>query len=236
MVSPSPWMTVAGRRGVQRPASRAQLVLTTLGTTTSSGKAFAASAASSAWAVLPRPGSSASRKVRCPAVAAATSWAWCGISSRPPGTFTGRGLGQRHAGRGAAGGVLEGPEQRPEQLPGGQPARRGRAGWARWRSRGRGTGWPAGARRPTAARPGARWRSAAATSRRGDSSRARSMPAARSISRLRAAAGLGDLGVLGEQLQQRGVAGGGLGQDRGDAVEALELLAAVRLGAARRRP
>ena len=83
MVSPSPWMTVALRRGVHRAASCAQFVFTTFGTTTSSGKASAASAASSAWAVLPRPGSSASRKVRWPAAAAATTWAWWCISSRP---------------------------------------------------------------------------------------------------------------------------------------------------------
>ena len=84
IVSPLPWITVAGRFGVQRPASRAQFVLTTLGTTTSSGNAFAAWAASSACAVLPRPGSSASRNVRCPSAAAETTCAWCGISSSPP--------------------------------------------------------------------------------------------------------------------------------------------------------
>jgi hypothetical protein len=37
IVSPLPWITVGLRCGVQMPASRAQLVLTTLGTTTSSG-------------------------------------------------------------------------------------------------------------------------------------------------------------------------------------------------------
>ena len=83
MVSPSPWTTVAVRRGVHSSASCAQFALTTLGTTTSSGKAPAASAASSACAVLPRPGSSASRKVRWPSAAAATTWAWWCMSSRP---------------------------------------------------------------------------------------------------------------------------------------------------------
>ena len=39
-------------------------------------------AASSASAVLPRPGSSASRKVRCPWAAAATTCAWCAMSGR----------------------------------------------------------------------------------------------------------------------------------------------------------
>ena len=85
--SPSPWITVARRRGVQRSVSRAQLVLTTLGHTTSSGKASAACAASSACAVLPRPGSSASRKVRWPSAAEAISRAWWGISSSLPGAL-----------------------------------------------------------------------------------------------------------------------------------------------------
>jgi hypothetical protein len=38
-VSPSPWMTVARRCGVQRSTSRAQFILTTFGTTASSGYA-----------------------------------------------------------------------------------------------------------------------------------------------------------------------------------------------------
>ncbi len=80
---PSPWMTVARRFGTQRAASRAQFVFTTFGTTTSSGKAPAASAASNDCAVLPRPGSSARRNVRWPCDAAATSSAWCFISVVP---------------------------------------------------------------------------------------------------------------------------------------------------------
>ncbi len=35
--SPLPWITVDGRRGVHSSASRAQLILTTFGTTTSKG-------------------------------------------------------------------------------------------------------------------------------------------------------------------------------------------------------
>jgi hypothetical protein len=35
--SPSPWITVAARRGTHSPASRAQFIFTTFGTTTSSG-------------------------------------------------------------------------------------------------------------------------------------------------------------------------------------------------------
>ena len=138
MVSPSPWMTVALRRGVHSSASCAQFVLTTFGTTTSRGKASAASAASSACAVLPRPGSSASRKVRWPAAAAATTWAWWCISSRPADAVHHvGGLGQRHAGGVAA--VLEGAEQGGQQLP----ARR--AGW--WSGGRRGTAEKSGARK-----------------------------------------------------------------------------------------
>ncbi len=81
---PSPCTTVAVRLWTHRLTSRAQLVLTTLGTTHSNGNASAASAASNAWAVLPRPGSSASRKVRCPCLTAATTLAWCGMSSNLP--------------------------------------------------------------------------------------------------------------------------------------------------------
>src|SRR6476620_5308413 len=83
IVSPLPWITVAGWRGVQISASRAQLALTTFGTTTSSGYASAACAASSAWAVLPRPGSSASRNVRWPDAAADITCPWWCISSMP---------------------------------------------------------------------------------------------------------------------------------------------------------
>ena len=42
---------------------------------------------------------------------------------------------------------------------------------------------------------------------------------------------VGDDGVLGEQREERGVADGGLREDRRDAVEALELLGPVRLAA-----
>jgi len=42
--------------------------------------------------------------------------------------------------------------------------------------------------------------------------------------------GVGHVGVLGEQREQRGVAGRGLGEDRADAVEPLELLATLALG------
>ena len=99
IVAPSPWITETVRLGVQSSASRAQLVLTTLGTTASSGYAPATWAASSAWAVLPSPGSSASRKVRCPSATAESTLAWWAISSRPGGSIVGRGSGSSmHAG------------------------------------------------------------------------------------------------------------------------------------------
>ena len=81
------------RCGTQMLDSRAQFIFTTLGTTASSGNASAASAASSAWAVFPRPGSSASRNVRCPSAAAATTSAWCFISWSTPGSITSRASG-----------------------------------------------------------------------------------------------------------------------------------------------
>ena len=61
-----------------------------------------------------------------------------------PRTATADGLGQLHARRLAA--VLERAEQRAEQLPGGQPAGTRTGAGRRRRSRGRGTGWPAGGR------------------------------------------------------------------------------------------
>ena len=151
-----------------------------------------------------------------------------------PASAGGR-LGQLHARRGPAAGPLEGAEQRAEQLPGGQP--RAGAPWSarRRRSRARGRGWRAGGRRPTAARPGARRcrcgsgvGSAAAPPRA-----SASIPAASSISRLSALAASETTASSASSVEQGGVAGGGLRQDRRDAVEALELLGALGLGAGR---
>ena len=64
----------------------------------------------------------------------------------------------------------------------------------------------------------------------GGSSSTTSMPAARLQVADQLAGGVGDHRVLAEQLEQGRVAGGRLRQDRGDAVEPLELLAAPRLG------
>ena len=162
--------------------------------------------------------------MRWPDAAAATTCAWCGISCQAPGTRHERRLRQRHARGGTAAAVLERAEQRAEQLPA-RPAA-GRGPGLRWRprSRGRGTGWPAGGRRSPAARPGA-WRRRWPRRSTGSSSSAgTSTPADSSRSRRSAPGRLGDLGVLGEQREQGGVARGGPGQDRRDAVEALELL------------
>ena len=57
----------------------------------------------------------------------ATSCAWWGISSRPPGVRSERRLGQRPCTPRRRAAVLERAEQRAEQLPVGQPARRGGA-------------------------------------------------------------------------------------------------------------
>ena len=75
---------------------------------------------------MPRPGSSASRKVRWPAAAAATSCPWCGISSEPSGVNRADGAGSgMHA-------VAPAPARSNELSSGpssSQPARRrGRAG------------------------------------------------------------------------------------------------------------
>ena len=79
-------MTVAVRFGVHSPTSRAQFTLTTFGATTRSGYEFEADAASRACAVLPSPGSSASRNVRCPSRTLATKAAWWVKRSSPAGT------------------------------------------------------------------------------------------------------------------------------------------------------
>ena len=223
---------MAGWLGVQMSASRAQLVLTTFGTTTSSGYASAACAASSACAVLPRPGSSASRNVRCPSAAAATSRAWCGISWRPNGARTADVVSGRAMQDDAVRGVLERREQRADEVPAGEPARPHGAGGAREVGDEEGVGQAAGhdrRRHHRALRGGGERR---------DDGVGRGLRLGLGLDAgggqhlaLEVGSGLGDPGVLGQQHQQRGVAGGGLGQDGGDAVEALELLGALRLGA-----
>ena len=178
MSSPSPWMTVADPVRDPVPASRDQFIFTTLGTTASSGKASAASAASSACAVLPRPGSSASRNVRWPSAADCDHLGLVLHQLQRPGQHHLARLGQRHGGGGAVADLLEGAEQRPEQLPAGEPAglaavlRDG--GEVRRQERvGRAVG-----RAPTAGRRGARRR--AGTARRSDSSSSSTSTPARS--------------------------------------------------------
>ena len=139
------------------------------------------------------------------------------------------GLGQRHA-RGRAAAVLEGAEQRAEELPGGQPARLGaalvgggevgdeeRVGQLALDDRVRDD-------------PALGTASSSASSGSGSSSSSSSMPAAAIISRRSSLAESETRGVLGEQREQGGVAGGGLGQDRGHAVEPLELVGLLGLG------
>ena len=115
-----------------------------------------------------------------------------------------------------------------------QPAsRRGRAVLGRRRrSRGRGTGWPAVARRPTAARPDARRRRRRprAPAARPPRRPARCPTALQHVP-LERPGRVGDDGVLGEEREERRVADGGLREDRRDAVQALELLGPVRLAA-----
>ena len=139
----SPWMTVAARRGVHSSASWAQLALTTLGTTTRRGKASAASAASSACAVLPGAGSSASRNVRWPFAAAATTWAWWCMSSSPRMPWTtsaGSGKGMQ-----VASPPYSNAKQGGQQLPVTQPVGR-RTGDGTAEKSGARKGSPAGGR------------------------------------------------------------------------------------------
>ncbi len=142
-----------------------------------------------------------------------------------------RRLGQRHARRGAAGGVLERPEEWAEQLPGGEPPgprlAGGGVGEVRCQER----------VRELAGHHRLRHDAALVRGGRGLLRRRRCLLHDRLDTgggqhvALQRPGGVGDHRVLGEQLQQRGVPGGGLGQDGGDAVEPLELLVAVRLGA-----
>ena len=118
----------------------------------------------------------------------------------------------------------------------GRAAPRSPAGapWAgarrRRRSRGRGTGSRAGAGRRTAGPPGGRPREQLGLVGLGLlfllelHAGGRDHLAAQLLGRV------GDDGVLGEQGEQRGVAGRGLGQDRGHAVEPLELVGLLGLG------
>ena len=152
---------------------------------------------------------------------------------RVPGGRRGKG----HARRGSAAGALERAEERAEQLPTGQAASDGPCSAGRTRSRGRGRGWPAVARRPTAARPDARWwRTAAAGSVGATSSGAGSIPAALSMSRLSDLAASETTASSARSASSAGVADGGLREDRRDPVEALELLGPVGVAAGLVRP
>ena len=124
IVSPSPWMTVAERRGVHRSTSRAQFVLTTFGHDHQQrvgvgglggeqrlrGLAQAGLVGEQERAVAGRGGGDHLRLV--------------GHQLQPVGHASrAAGLGQGHAGDGPGARVLEGAQQRAEQLPAGQPLR-----------------------------------------------------------------------------------------------------------------
>ena len=132
--------------------------------------------------------------------------------------------GQGHARRGSAAGALERAEQRAEQLPAGQAARTGRA-------------LPGGREVGGEERVGQlprddrlRHDPALGGGGGGRGLRRRDLVGGRldaggpqHVPRERPGR-VGDDGVLGEQREQRGVADGGLREDRRDPVEALELL------------
>ncbi len=141
------------------------------------------------------------------------------------------GLGQLHAGGRAGGGGLEGAEERAEQLPADQPVG---AGLGRLR------GGEVGDEEGVGQLAGDdRLRDGATFGRRmgrGGLVLLRLLgllgleAAGQDHLPLQRLGGVGDDGVLGEQREERRVAGRGLGEDGRDAVEPLELLGALRLG------
>ena len=138
-------------------------------------------------------------------------------------------LGERHARRRAGRGLLERTEQRAEQLPGGE---RARLHVAR-----RGVGEVGGEERVRElARDHRLGHHAALGGAVGGRLRGRFLGLGLDTTGLehlplQGLGGVGDDGVLTEQLEEGRVAGGRLGQDRRDAVEALELSVALGLGA-----
>ncbi len=140
------------------------------------------------------------------------------------------GLGQGHAGRGTGAGVLEGPEERFEQLPAGEPADLGGLPLGRGREVGGEERVRELARDHRArhhlllgARPGG-------DRRRGRWLLRRLQPAGAHHIRLELACRVGDAGVLAEQLEQRGVPGRDARQQRPHRVEPVEPLGALVLG------
>ena len=137
-------------------------------------------------------------------------------------------LGQRHGRRGAVADLLERAEQRPEQLPAGEPA-----GLATVLRAGREVGHEEGVGQ-LAGQHGLRHDAPLGDSRQlGGVDRLvlLDLDAGALEHRPAHVGGLvGDLRVLGEEGEQRRLAGGGLGQDRGDPVEPLELAVALGLG------
>ncbi len=141
-----------------------------------------------------------------------------------------RGLGQRHAGRDAAAAVLEGAEQRAEQLPAGQPL---------GPDLGLGCGLEVGSEEGVGELAGDdRLRHDPALGGfgrvcldRGDLLRGNLDPGLLEQFAAQRSGRFGHLGVLSKEREQGGVARCGPGQDRRDAVEALELLGCTGGGA-----
>ena len=137
-------------------------------------------------------------------------------------------LGQRHAGHGTRGGLLEGAQQRADELPVGQPAGDG----ATHRD---GVEVGAHERVGELALKHLHGQHLALVlgvvgDRGGDRLLGRLLAGGgQQVALPRAGLG-GDLGVLGQQRHQPDVAGGGGGHDLGQALEPLELLGAARLG------
>ena len=137
-------------------------------------------------------------------------------------------VGQGHGRGGAVADLLEGPEQRTEQLPAGQApglaaALRGGAEVGHQERVGQLAGQHRLRDHPTFGDGGELVGLLGLLLRELDAGALEHRPA--QVGGL-----VGDLGVLGQQGEQRRLAGGGLGQDGGDAVEPLQLAVSLGLG------
>ncbi len=137
-------------------------------------------------------------------------------------------VGQLHARRRARRGLLERVQQRTDQLPAGQPAQHPRCGLAEVGDQER-VG-------QLCREHGLRQHLALGTyAGRGRCARRLGLRLGLEAGRglhltLQPTGAVGDLGVLGQEVEQRRLLGGRLGQDRGDAVEALEHGVALLVG------
>ena len=231
-----------GRRPVRRPqpASRAQLVLTTFGTTDEQRVGVRRLRGEQRLCRLAQPGLVGEQEGAVACGCGGDQLCLVLHQLQPAAAPAGGRCGQRHAGRRPAAGPLERVEQRAEQLPavqvpgrGLRPGSREVGGEERVGELARDDGLRhdlplgAGASGETVGSVGG------ASSGRVTRFRPREHVAAA------ASGGGGDVGVLGEQREQRGVPGSGLREDLGDPVEPLELLrpasASLLLSSARTR-